>query len=108
MREGPNTLAIVARGVGKSLGEHRVLDRVDLTIAEGTTFSLLGPHGAGKTTMVRILSTLVAADGGGIQVTARPGRPTPSRARHGTPTGERAQSRSGTATKFGDVLPARS
>jgi ABC-2 type transport system ATP-binding protein len=64
----PARPAIVARGVGKSFGEHRVLDQVDLTVAEGTIFSLLGPNGAGKTTMVRILSTLIPADAGDIQV----------------------------------------
>ena len=68
MTDGWATPAIVARGVGKSFGEHRVLDQVDLTVAEGTVFSLLGPNGAGKTTMVRILSTLFPADAGDIQV----------------------------------------
>ncbi len=41
----------------KSFGETVVLDRVDLTVAEGTIFGLLGPNGADKTTMVRILSS---------------------------------------------------
>jgi ABC-2 type transport system ATP-binding protein len=68
MTSGSATPAIVARGVGKSFGEHRVLDQVGLTVAEGTIFSLLGPNGAGKTTMVRILSTLIPADAGDIQV----------------------------------------
>ena len=62
------TPEIAARGVGKSFGEHRVLDDVSLTVAEGTIFSLLGPNGAGKTTMVRILSTLISADSGEIRV----------------------------------------
>ena len=56
------TPGLIARAVGKSLGEHVVLDRVDLAVAEGTIFALLGPNGAGKTTMVRILSTLIPAD----------------------------------------------
>ena len=68
MITGSTTAAIVARGVGKSFGEHRVLDQVDLSVAEGTIFSLLGPNGAGKTTMVRILSTLIPADAGEIRV----------------------------------------
>jgi ABC-2 type transport system ATP-binding protein len=68
MTSGSATPAIVARGVGKSFGEHRVLDQVDLTVEEGTIFSLLGPNGAGKTTMVRILSTLIPADAGEIRV----------------------------------------
>jgi ABC-2 type transport system ATP-binding protein len=68
MTGGARTPVILARGVEKSFGEHRVLDRVDLTVAEGTIFSLLGPNGAGKTTIVRILSTLIPADAGEIQV----------------------------------------
>ena len=68
MTINPARPAISAQAVRKSLGEHIVLDGVDLTAAEGTIFSLLGPNGAGKTTMVRILSTLIPADGGDIRV----------------------------------------
>jgi ABC-2 type transport system ATP-binding protein len=63
-----SALAISARAVRKSFGDHVALDGVDLAVAEGAIFSLLGPNGAGKTTMVRILSTLIAADAGDIQV----------------------------------------
>ena len=61
-----NTLrpAITATGLCKSFGDHVVLDGVDLDIPRGTVFSLLGANGAGKTTMVKILSTLIRADGG--------------------------------------------
>ncbi len=68
MTINPSALAISARAVRKSFGEHVVLDGVDLTVTEGTIFALLGPNGAGKTTMVRILSTLIAADAGDTQV----------------------------------------
>jgi ABC-2 type transport system ATP-binding protein len=63
-----SALAISARAVRKSFGDHVALDGVDLTVAGGTIFALPGPNGAGKTTMVRILSTLIAADAGDIQV----------------------------------------
>jgi len=63
-----SALAISARAVRKSFGDHVVLDGVDLTVADGTIFALLGPNGAGKTTMVRILSTLITADAGDIRV----------------------------------------
>jgi len=59
---------IVARDVCKSFGNHLVLDKVNLTAAEGTILSLLGPNGAGKTTMVRILSTLISADSGSMRI----------------------------------------
>jgi len=61
-------VAITARGMRKSFGEHTVLDGVDLEVGEGTIFALLGPNGAGKTTIVRILSTLIRAEAGTIRV----------------------------------------
>lgn len=56
--------AISARGIEKSYGDLRVLRGVDLDVDEGSIFALLGSNGAGKTTMVRILSTLLSADAG--------------------------------------------
>src|SRR5581483_5942030 len=46
----------------------RVLSGVDVKVPAGTVFALLGPNGAGKTTTVRILATLVQADGGQARV----------------------------------------
>ena len=43
-----------------------MLDGIDLEVAEGTIFALLGPNGSGKTTTVRILSTLITADAGAV------------------------------------------
>jgi ABC-2 type transport system ATP-binding protein len=60
--------AIRAVGLRRSFGKHLVLDGIDLEVAAGTVFALLGPNGAGKTTTVQILSTLIAADGGEVQV----------------------------------------
>ena len=60
--------AVVAAGLRMSYGDHLVLDGVDLNVAEGTVFALLGPNGSGKTTTVRILSTLLPADGGAVRV----------------------------------------
>jgi ABC-2 type transport system ATP-binding protein len=45
-----------------------VLRGVDLDVAPGSIFALLGSNGAGKTTVVRILSTLLKADGGTASV----------------------------------------
>jgi ABC-2 type transport system ATP-binding protein len=55
---------VVAEGLTKTFGDHRVLDGVDLAIEAGSVFALLGPNGAGKTTTVRILATLVRPDAG--------------------------------------------
>jgi ABC-2 type transport system ATP-binding protein len=62
------TPAILARGLRKSYGDHVVLDGIDLEVAEGSIFTLLGPNGSGKTTTVQILSTLIGRDGGEVQV----------------------------------------
>lgn len=54
--------------MSKSYGDHQVLDGIDLEVPEGSVFALLGPNGSGKTTTVRILSTLIRADGGQASV----------------------------------------
>ncbi len=61
-------MAIHARGLRRSYGDHVVLDGVDLDVEEGTIFALLGPNGAGKTTLVSILTTLIRPDEGTARV----------------------------------------
>jgi ABC-2 type transport system ATP-binding protein len=63
-----DTTAIEAIGLRKSYGALPVLRGVDLRVARGSVFALLGPNGAGKTTTVRILATLIGADGGSARV----------------------------------------
>ncbi|MEU6381152.1 ATP-binding cassette domain-containing protein [Streptomyces sp. NPDC046909] len=63
-----SSLAIAAYGLRKSYGDKVVLDGVDLAVEEGTVFSLLGANGAGKTTAVKILSTLISPDSDSGQV----------------------------------------
>ncbi len=58
------TPAIQLRGLEKSYGELHVLRGVDLDVAPGSIFALLGSNGAGKTTVLRILATLLRADAG--------------------------------------------
>jgi ABC-2 type transport system ATP-binding protein len=58
------TYTVSARAITKSFGGRIVLDDVDLDIATGTVLALLGPNAAGKTTMVRILATLIRPDAG--------------------------------------------
>ena len=58
------TAAISVRGIRKSYKDLHVLRGVDFEVEHGAIFALLGSNGAGKTTMVRILSTLLAADAG--------------------------------------------
>ena len=71
------TAAISVRGIEKSYKDLHVLRGVDFEVARGSIFALLGSNGAGKTTVVRILSTLLKADAGtatvqGVDVAADP------------------------------------
>ncbi|MBI4943506.1 MAG: ATP-binding cassette domain-containing protein [Actinobacteria bacterium] len=58
------THAIETVGLTKSYGDHAVLRGVDLRVPRGSVLALLGSNGAGKTTAVKILATLLRADGG--------------------------------------------
>lgn len=59
---------ISVSGLKKSYKNHEVLKGVDFTVRPGKIFALLGSNGAGKTTTVRILATLLRADGGSATV----------------------------------------
>ncbi|MGA8209592.1 MAG: ABC transporter ATP-binding protein, partial [Nocardioidaceae bacterium] len=59
-------------GVGRSFGAHRVLDGVDLDIADGEIMGVLGPSGCGKTTMLRIIAGFLAPDEGELFFDATP------------------------------------
>lgn len=56
--------AIRVEGLEKSFKDLHVLRGVDFDVARGSIFALLGSNGAGKTTVVRILATLLKADAG--------------------------------------------
>ncbi|HKT57176.1 MAG TPA: ABC transporter ATP-binding protein [Microbacterium sp.] len=60
--------AISVRGLEKSFKEVTVLRGVDFDVDRGSIFALLGSNGAGKTTAVRIMATLLKADAGSIVV----------------------------------------
>lgn len=60
--------AIHLRGLEKSFKQLKVLRGVDIDVARGSIFALLGSNGAGKTTVVRILATLLKADAGTARV----------------------------------------
>ncbi|WP_306215707.1 ABC transporter ATP-binding protein [Actinoplanes sp. RD1] len=60
--------AILVRGLEKSFKDLQVLRGVDLAVARGSILALLGSNGAGKTTVVWILSTLLKADAGEARI----------------------------------------
>lgn len=61
-------VALRADGLTKVFGSIKALDNIDLEIRDEEIFGLLGPDGAGKTTLFRILTTLMLADSGSGQV----------------------------------------
>jgi len=56
--------AVTVDGVAKRFGEVWALDGVSFTVAPGEIFGFIGPDGAGKTTLFRILTTLLVPDAG--------------------------------------------
>ena len=66
--EQDRVAAIHVQGLEKSYKELHVLRGVDFGVARGSIFALLGSNGAGKTTIVKILSTLLKADTGTASV----------------------------------------
>nr|AGS49336.1 ABC transporter, ATP-binding protein [uncultured bacterium esnapd2] len=65
---GVTELMIDARGISKKFGDVTVLDGVSLQAPRGTVLGLLGHNGAGKTTMVNVLTTMLPFDGGKARV----------------------------------------
>lgn len=60
--------AIEIENISKQFGKVKALDNVYLEIKQGECFGLIGPDGAGKTTLFRILTTLITADAGKARV----------------------------------------
>src|SRR4051794_37359977 len=60
--------AVVAEGLGKRYGEQWALREFDLAVPTGSVLGLLGHNGAGKTTAIRILTTLVSPTEGTAKV----------------------------------------
>jgi ABC-2 type transport system ATP-binding protein len=60
--------AIQVAGLHKSFRDNHVLRGIDLDIPSGSVFALLGANGAGKTTAINILTTLLTPDAGTVRV----------------------------------------
>ncbi|MBQ8612961.1 MAG: ABC transporter ATP-binding protein [Ruminiclostridium sp.] len=56
--------SISIRNITKAFGEKKVLDNISLKIGKGEIFGLLGPSGAGKTTLIKILTGQLKAENG--------------------------------------------
>ncbi len=60
--------SIWARGLTRTFADMTAVDGVDLTIDSGRIFGFLGPNGSGKTTMVRMLTTILKPSAGSARV----------------------------------------
>lgn len=65
-------LAVEALELTRVFGGRTALDRVSLSVSSGEIFSLLGPNGGGKTTLFRILSTLLRPTAGSFRIDGLP------------------------------------
>lgn len=60
--------AVQVNGVSRRFGSKTVLDRVSLSIGKGRIFGLIGPSGAGKTSLVKLMVGMDRAEEGDIRV----------------------------------------
>ncbi len=75
-------VAIEASGLRRTFGDVVAVDGVDLDVPAGAVLGLLGPDGAGKSTLIRMLATVLRPDAGdariqGFSVTRQAGKVTP-------------------------------
>ena len=68
MSDGP---AVEARGLVRRFGEAEALREVSFEVGPGEVYGIIGPDGAGKTTLFRILVTLLLPDAGTARVLGR-------------------------------------
>jgi drug efflux transport system ATP-binding protein len=68
MSDGP---AVEARGLVRRFGDDAALQEVSFEVAPGELYGVIGPDGAGKTTLFRILVTLLLPDAGEARVLGR-------------------------------------
>ncbi len=61
-------IAISVSGIEKSYKNLKVLKKINVTVQKGSIFALLGSNGSGKTTMIKILTTLLKPDKGNAQI----------------------------------------
>lgn len=60
--------AIEVVDLEKSFSDHKVIDGLNFNVASGNIFALLGTNGSGKTTTVKMMTTLLKPDKGGIKI----------------------------------------
>jgi multiple sugar transport system ATP-binding protein len=63
---------VTLTGIGKAFGPVRVLDGIDLAVADGEFLTLVGPSGCGKSTLLRIIAGLERQDRGTVAIAGGP------------------------------------
>ncbi len=82
MAEPSGTPAVAVEGLRKAFGATVAVDDVSFRIAPATVHALLGENGAGKSTIVKLLSGLIEPDRGHFAIDGKPARLTSPRAAH--------------------------
>ena len=59
---------VILKGVNKNFGATRASDNINLTVPDGAFVVLLGPSGAGKTTVLRLIAGLESPEAGSISI----------------------------------------
>lgn len=64
--------ALEVCAISKAFGSNRAIDNLDLVIPRGATYGLIGPSGAGKTTAIRMIMSILFPDSGSMTVLGKP------------------------------------
>jgi phospholipid/cholesterol/gamma-HCH transport system ATP-binding protein len=71
MESAGSGFPVMVNGLRKVFGQQTVLNRIDLTVAEGETVAVLGRSGTGKSVLLKLLVGLQEPDGGSIKIIGR-------------------------------------
>jgi ABC-2 type transport system ATP-binding protein len=69
---GATPIAVRTAGLTRRFGDQVAVDAVDLVVPRGAIYGFLGPNGSGKTTTIRMLLGLIAADAGTVELLGQP------------------------------------
>jgi ABC-2 type transport system ATP-binding protein len=81
MTGAPSSAVVEVRGLVKRFGGVSAVDNLNLTCAAGEVFGFVGPDGAGKTTIMRLLAAVMPPDEGSIVIEGVDAVATPERVR---------------------------
>src|SRR5579862_3647108 len=64
--------ALELRGINKKFADVRAIDDLHVAVPRGAIYGLIGPSGAGKTTAIRIVMSILFPDSGAVRVLGKP------------------------------------